>query len=190
MRFVQAVSQLQESESSKIRTLIMVRPQLHTQRLLLNPLSLADHTSLHELWIQPTVRKYLWDDVVISAEQVTDILRTNLEQFAKEQSGLWGIHLKGAPHLIGFCGLWYFFEEPQPQLLYGLGQGYYQKGYAQEAAHSVIEYAFSTLGFSYLTAAIDAPHQASIRLAERLGMKRFRQDILEGKPTLFYRLEA
>ncbi|WP_394336181.1 hypothetical protein [Adhaeribacter arboris] len=38
---------------------------------------------------------------------------------------------------MGFAGLWFFFEEDQPHLLYGLLPEYTKSGLATEAARAV-----------------------------------------------------
>ena len=40
-------------------------PTLETERLILRPWSLDDIDALHQIWTDPQVRRYLWDDEVI-----------------------------------------------------------------------------------------------------------------------------
>ena len=47
-------------------------PILKTSRLVLRPWIAADVDALHELWIDAAVRRYLWDDIVISRERAAD----------------------------------------------------------------------------------------------------------------------
>lgn len=90
---------------------------------------------------------------------------------------------------MGYAGLWYFFEEPQPQLIYALLEQFTRRGYAREAGTSIIQYAFEKLGFEYLTAATDEPHNASKKVMLSLGMEFVEKRIENNKPTLFYRIE-
>lgn len=163
---------------------------LTTERLRLRPIQLPDEALLHTLWTNPGVRKYLWDDVVIPLEKVKEIIALNTQYFADHQWGLWLITLKLTKKAIGFTGLWYFFDENQPQLLYGLHPDYWGQGYAVEASRKIIEYAFQTLGFAYITASCDKPNIASLKVAEKLGMQWVKEEEMEGKPTVFYRLDA
>jgi ribosomal-protein-alanine N-acetyltransferase len=86
-------------------------------------------------------------------------------------------------------GLWHFFDERQPQLLYALLPDFTGRGYAAEGARRIVEYAFAELGLDYLDASCDVPNAASQRTAERLGMKKYKEEVKNGLPTLFYRLE-
>jgi len=162
--------------------------QLETERLWLAPFSRGDESILHQLFIDPFIRKYLWDDVLLTPEQSQEVLETNIRHFEQDQWGLWKIQDKDTGKVMGFTGLWYFFDEPQPQLLYGILEKYTSQGYASEAASQIIEYAFDTLSFKYLIAAMDAPHKVSQKLAQRIGMSFYEEKVEEGKSTIFYKI--
>ncbi|MEQ9438909.1 MAG: GNAT family N-acetyltransferase [Cyclobacteriaceae bacterium] len=166
-----------------------MNPILLTHRLRLTPFTLADQELMHQTFTDPFVRKFLWDDEVISEEQTREILEQNDHHFQNDHWGLWKISYKEEADYLGFAGLWSFFAEPQPQLLYGLLPSATRQGYATEASRMIITYAFEELGFSYLIASCDAPHTASRRVAERLGMHFVEERTEQGKPTAFFRLE-
>ncbi|MEM6843512.1 MAG: GNAT family N-acetyltransferase [Bacteroidota bacterium] len=164
-------------------------PVLLTSRLQLVPFSKTDRELLHQTFINPFVREFLWDDEMISEAQTKDILEQNEQYFQVDHWGLWKIIRKADDTYLGFVGLWYFFDEDQPQLLYGLLQTATKEGYATEASKAVIDYVFEELGFSYLIASCDSPHTASREVAERLGMQFVEERTELGKPTAFYRLD-
>ena len=166
-----------------------MNPILLTSRLQLVPFSKADQELLHQTFIDPFVREFLWDDEIISEAQVQEILKQNEQYFRDDHWGLWKITQKTDDTYLGFVGLWYFFEEDQPQLLYGLLQTATKEGYATEASRAIINYAFEVAGFSYLIASCDSPHAASRKVAERLGMQFVEERTELGKPTAFYRLD-
>jgi len=167
----------------------MMKPVLLTSRLKLIPFSQADQELLHRTFTDPFVREFLWDDKVIPEAQTREILKQNDNHFQNDHWGLWKITQKTDEAYLGFTGLWYFFEEDQPQLLYGLLPNATSLGYATEASQAIIHYAFQELGFSYLIASCDPPNNASQKVIERLGMhfveERTEQDIL----IAFYRLD-
>lgn len=162
---------------------------LSSPRLYLTPFSKEELALFHQLNTSPFVRQYLWDDEVISMELAAQILDQNAQHFQADQFGLWKITDKATSVFLGYAGLWFFFEEPQPQLIYALHPDAAGNGYATEAARLVIDYAFQKLGFGYLIAATDEPHIASQAVAQRLGMQRDRIDSIDGKATVFFRLE-
>ncbi|MDQ3292065.1 MAG: GNAT family N-acetyltransferase, partial [Bacteroidota bacterium] len=163
---------------------------LETDRLILLPFSPEELEVLHRTFTDPFVRQYLWDDQVISREQTEEILQTNEEYFEKDNWGLWKIIRKKDQTYVGFTGLWFFFEEEQPQLLYGLLPEQTNKGYATEAAQAVLDYAFSQLHFPYLVAACNTPHLESKKVCERLGMQKVAEENVNNQDTTFYRIEA
>jgi ribosomal-protein-alanine N-acetyltransferase len=162
---------------------------LLTSRLRLIPFAQADQELLHRTFTDPFVREFLWDDKVIPEAQTRAILEENDIHFQNNYWGLWKITQKVDEAYLGFVGLWYFFEEAQPQLLYGLLPTATGQGYATEASQAIIYHAFQELGFSYLIASCDAPHTASRRVAERLGMQFVEERTEQDKPTVFYRLD-
>ncbi|MEG4581287.1 GNAT family N-acetyltransferase [Microcoleus sp. MON1_C5] len=75
------------------------------------------------------------------------MLAENQKLFSEKKFGLWSIETNTEQEVIGFVGLWYFFEEEQPQLVYALLPTATKKGYASEAATKILEYSFNELGF-------------------------------------------
>lgn len=167
----------------------MQSPTLSSSRLCLTPFSKDELELFHQLNTSPFVRQYLWDNEVISMELAAQILDQNAQHFQEDQFGLWKITDLKTSTFLGYAGLWFFFEEPQPQLIYALHPDAAGNGYATEAAQLVIEYTFQKLGFQYLIAATDEPHLASQAVARRLGMQQDRTESMDGKVTVFFRLE-
>lgn len=134
------------------------------------------------------VRKYLMDDEIISYEKAKEFCSINEQQFELEDSGLWKILVKQNNKFAGFVGLWYFFEEPQPQLLYALLEENTKKGYAIESSNAVIDYAFTKLQYSYLIAACDTVNAESKKVCEKLNMTETEEREINGNRTTFYML--
>jgi len=168
---------------------ILMEYTIESQRLKLVPFTDDDIPLFHQINTDPFVRRYLWDDKVIDLQTAEDIIMRNNLHFREDHYGLWKIHRKATAKVIGYAGLWYFYQESQPQLIYALLEEYTKKGYATEASQAIINYAFSQLGFQYLVAATDEPHIASQHVARRLGMRFVKQKNENGKPTMFFRVD-
>jgi ribosomal-protein-alanine N-acetyltransferase len=169
----------------------MELPILRTARLTLRPWAENDVDALHALWVDPAVRRYLWDDVVIDRGCAAQTVRRSIESAAREGIGVWNLHVEDPPAaLAGFCGL--IRREPgdDPELMYGLAPAFWGRGLATEAALAVLAYAFGALGLRRVTAATDVPNTASARVMERLGMRFTHRGTLNGLDTVFYELEA
>jgi ribosomal-protein-alanine N-acetyltransferase len=163
--------------------------RLKTERLNLVPTSEQDLEILFKIFTNEYVRKFLFDDDILGKEQINEFLSTSINTFKLKSYGLWLIENIELNATIGFVGLWDFFEESQPQLLYALLPEYTGQEYASEASEQIIKYSFRKLGYSYLTASCDMPNSASHNVARRMGMKKYKHELINGKPMVFYRIE-
>jgi [ribosomal protein S5]-alanine N-acetyltransferase len=159
-----------------------------TDRLILMPISADQFDEIYVVFTNDFVKKYLFDDEVLSEDSVQSFIETSIESFQEKQYGLWTIHTKGTNTLIGFTGLWHFFDETQPQLLYALLPQFTNMGYAKEAAQKIIEYTWKNLHFDFLEASCDTPNTQSQQTAIRLGMKKIKEEIIDDKPITFFRI--
>jgi len=71
--------------------------------------------------------------------------------------------------IIGACGL--VMQDKAPELGYWLGVNYWGKGYATEALHAVIDFAFTDLAHEALTAAARVTNPGSRRVLEKCGFQ-------------------
>lgn len=117
-----------------------------TARLRLQPLSLDDLEPLLALWTEPGVRRFLFDDQIISREQAATEIIDSIARFETNGCGLWGATLRQEAGLIGFCGYRFFHDPPQLQLLYGFHADHWSKGLATEAARTMIASRIRAIG--------------------------------------------
>ncbi|MFC9976492.1 GNAT family N-acetyltransferase [Spirillospora sp. NPDC127200] len=168
------------------------RGVLRTGRLVLHPLGMGDHAALLAHWSAPQVRLHLFEDRRgggrISPERVTGIIEASRRDFATEGYGLWALRpaepgggpdpAPGDAPLLGVTGL---RRQSGPdgvdaEIVYSLEPARWGQGLAAEAARAVLGYAFEVVGLRRVTAEIDVRNAASIDVAERLGMRRCRDD--------------
>ena len=71
--------------------------------------------------------------------------------------------------IIGACGI--MNQEQTPELGYWLGVSHWGKGYATEALHAVIDYAFTDLAHESLQAGARVTNPASRRVLEKCGFQ-------------------
>ena len=71
--------------------------------------------------------------------------------------------------VMGACGL--TGQDETPELGYWLGAAYWGKGYATEALHAVVDYAFTDLGHEALQAGARVTNPASRRVLEKCGFQ-------------------
>lgn len=160
---------------------------LQTNRLTLTPFAQADLPELHALFTNPDVRRYLLDDLIVEWDWTVDVVEKSATMFRDLGYGLWAVRETGQRPIIGFCGYWRFEHLPHPlQLIYGLLPAWWGGGLATEAARTVMDYGFQTIGFTGIIAATDPPNQASVRVMERLGMVHLKT----ADATVYYRRQA
>lgn len=161
---------------------------LETSRFHLRPLTAEDSEAFYQLCSQAGVRRFLFDDEILSRQQVEDFLQTSTALFAAQRFGLWGVRLGEAAALIGFCGFWFFHDPPECELLYAISETYWGKGFALEAAQALIAYGFGDLNFERIQASTDAANTASLRVMQKLGMSFLKRDLQKGLDTIYYTL--
>lgn len=155
----------------------------------MRPLSPDDLESVHRLWTDPGVRRYLWDGEVIPLEKARTMLLRSVESFEQHGFGLWAITRKGSEDLIGFCGFWPAGEDGRgAELLYGLATPCWGEGLATEAARATIRYGFEEIGLDRIVAGADTENTASLRVMEKAGMVRDGRDLRNGQNLTFYAL--
>ena len=72
--------------------------------------------------------------------------------------------------IMGACGLMQI-EDEAPELGYWLGVPYWGKGFATEALHALVDYAFADLGHDALQAGARVTNPASRRVLEKCGFQ-------------------
>lgn len=166
----------------------MALPNLETPRLALRAWSLDDIDALHHMWTDPQVRRYLWDDEVISRQRAASTVEAGVASARQTGVGFWCMLRKPAAALAGFCGFRPVDDSPEIELLYGLLPLYWGQGLATEAARAALEHGFAAGLFTRVVARTDAPNLASLRVMERLGLKFEKETRLALRPTLIYSL--
>lgn len=101
---------------------------------------------------------------------------------------MWATIHKQSGAFIGRCGLlpWTIGDRPEVEVAYMIGKAHWGQGLATEAARGIVDHGFERLALSRLICLIDPANQASIRVAERIGMSFETQMEDEVGPFLLY----
>jgi len=165
-------------------------PILDTARLRLVPWESGNLEPLHQLWIDPGVRRFLWDDRIATLEEARDLIERSLVDCRRTGLGHWTLRLRNREPIIGFAGLRPTDVAGEADLVYGLDPAYWRRGLATEAARAVLAYGFERLCLTRIVANTDPPNQASIRVLERLGMRFERRAVVDGHDLSFYAVDC
>ena len=146
--------------------------RLITERLFLRQFQTTDREPMYRIFCDPDVLRF--SDGVKTKEWVQAWLETCLERYQTWGFGPYAVVRQGNQDVIGYCGLFFFPDldgKAETEIGYRLARSTWGQGYATEAACAVRDYAFTTLGMKRLIAMIDPSNLASIREAEKIGMK-------------------
>ncbi|MGH7493516.1 MAG: GNAT family N-acetyltransferase [bacterium] len=160
--------------------------QIRTSRLHLRPLMTTDLDEMHRLWTDPGVRKFLWDDEIISRELAGAVIERSGLLFQQHGFGIWAVLPQKEETIIGFGGFWYFHEPPELQILFGLAPTLWNQGYATEIACALIRYGIETCEMERIIGSADAPNLASLRVMEKAGMHYDKRVEIAGRDTVYY----
>jgi RimJ/RimL family protein N-acetyltransferase len=144
---------------------------IETTRLWLRPFAREDVGVLHRMWTDPDVRRYLWDDKVISRDRAAGEVEDSMTSFRDHGFGMWVVLLAGATEVSGFAGFRIFGSPPaKKELMYGIAPHLWGRGYASEAVRALLTFGFDELGEKRIYARTDPPNVASMRVMEKAGM--------------------
>lgn len=147
---------------------------LLTPRLSMTPFAPRDADELTSVFRDPHVRRWLLDDALVDRAWIDGEIASSAARFDSGSIGLYAIRFRvdGADGAIaGFAGFRPFYDPPVLQLLYGLLPAHTGEGYASEAARALLRFAFEQRGFAVVRASMDAPNDASMWVARRIGMR-------------------
>ena len=162
--------------------------QLHTSRLVLRPMEVADANFFYELNNDPEVIRYTGDSAFKTPEEALALI-INYDQYKKYRSGRFTVILKETGELLGWCGLKYHPGSGETDLGYRLKKEFWNKGYATEAAKACIEYGFNDLKLSSIIATAAKENTASVRIMEKLGMTFWKEVVEHNVVCVVYRID-
>lgn len=167
---------------------------LETNRLLLRRLVPDDLDALYALYRDPEMRRHfpvegVSPDRTLTREETKEELEWFLDGHPRyPELGLWATILKETGEFIGRCGLlpWTIDGQDEVEVAYMIDKRYWRRGLGSEAARGIRDYAFAQLGLSRLVCLIYPENEASIKIAEGIGMALEREAEDEHGPYLIY----
>lgn len=141
---------------------------LMTARLSLRALAPSDFADLRDVLTQRPVRRHLFDDRLVTSEDVIAMIATSRQLQRDSGTGLWALRRRLDEACVGIAGLWPLEKSTTCELAFALGCAHWGKGLAMEAGAAVVEYARTHLGWTTLRASTDPGNCASIRTLLRL----------------------
>lgn len=143
---------------------------LETERLRLRHFAPGDIAALKAVLGDPIAMR--WYPAPFNHDGVTAWIERNINRYQREGHGLWAMILKSSGELIGDCGcVMQEVEGKQAvEIAYHVRRDLWGNGYATEAAHACIEFAFNQLGAQRVISMIRPENVNSRRVAEKNGL--------------------
>lgn len=143
-----------------------------TARLILREMRPEDAPALFLLNEDPEVLRYTGDAPFASVEQARDFLQSYPSlSYLKDGYGRWVCCSKDSDEVLGWCGL-RMQDSGEVDLGYRLLRHCQGRGYATEAAAACLDTGFDELGMTTIVARAANANVASLRVIEKLGMRR------------------
>ncbi|MGH2974431.1 MAG: GNAT family N-acetyltransferase [Solirubrobacterales bacterium] len=159
---------------------------IETPRLMLRPIGLEDLDEFLALHADPEVTRFIRPFDRAAAEER---LHRNASEWKQRGHGLLAVLDRENGAFLGRCGLKHWPQFDETELGWALRREAWGRGYATEAGRACVEWGFAQFEMPYLTAMISPGNLRSVRVAERLGLSRLREDILLGDPVVIYAID-
>jgi len=157
---------------------------LETERLLLREVEAADAEFVLDLLNQSTFKKYIGDRGVRTLEQAREYIATRFTQSYDDNGyGLYLVELNADATPIGLCGFVKRSQLDDPDIGFALLPKFERRGYAFEAAETVMHYGREKLGLDRVLAITTLDNESSGRLLEKIGLT-FSEEIVLGDENL------
>ncbi len=122
----------------------------------------------------------------LDREQAWRSMATFAGHWVLKGFGLWAVERLADGVLLGRIGLWEPEGWPGLEIGWTLARAVWGRGYAQETARAAMDWAWTELAPSRLISLIDPCNAASVRVAERLGMRASGSYLLHGDTVTVY----
>jgi RimJ/RimL family protein N-acetyltransferase len=148
---------------------------LETERLRLREFRPSDAEDFYRIYTDAETMRFQGDLLEnYSVEVERYYIGKHIEKYyAAFGFGLWAVILKENNRLIGRCGL---LRQPveggeETEVSYLIEREFWNQGFASEAASATLKLGFEKYNFQRIVAFIDPRNTASLRVAEKIGMR-------------------
>ena len=167
---------------------------IETERLILRALKNKDANGMFELDSDPLVHQFLGNNPVFSLDQSIADISFIQAQYMENGIGRWAVIEKDSNQFIGWCGLKLIKETNNNHSnYYDIGyrfiRRFWGKGYATESAQAVIDYGFKELNLQQIIGIADIENTGSIKVLEKLGLKKINTFEYQGKEHYWLEIE-
>ncbi len=160
---------------------------LETSRLILRVFCSDDVEALERVHGDPEVMRFSVAGVK-TRHQIAGFIENSRERYRRDGFSQWAIVWRATNACIGECGILrqQIDAIAEHEISYRVAREFWGRGIATEAAMACRVYAFETLGLERVVSIIDPRNHASIRVAEKIGMRREKEAVFHAIPVRIY----
>ena len=144
---------------------------LETERLILDRWQMSDWTAFRPIATDPEVMRYITGGAPWSDDQIRSFVDRQVNLYAERGFCRWKLLLKATGEMIGFCGVGFWRDTPDPEIGWWLARQTWGRGLATEAARTALRDAFERVRLKRIISVARPENAASIRIMQKLGLE-------------------
>ncbi len=144
---------------------------LETERLILDTWQPSDWIAFRPIATDPEVMRYITGGVPWTDDQIRAFVERQAKLYSERGFCRWKLLTKATGELIGFCGVGFWRDAPNPEIGWWLARRYWGRGLATEAAVAALQDAFERVRLERIISVAMPENAASIRIMQKLGLK-------------------
>jgi ribosomal-protein-alanine N-acetyltransferase len=151
-------------------------PLIETARLKLRLPSPGDVESIHSIWSDPEVMKFIPIILFRTREEIGEFIPLSIERWKERGFGIFAVTTKENDQMVGYCGLQYLDNTTEVEIYYGFSKDSWNKGIATEAARAVMRFGFEELKLDSIAGVTHPENIASQNVLEKIGMVKAKEN--------------
>lgn len=143
---------------------------LETDRMILDAWDPNDWTAFRPIATDVEVMRYITGGVPWTDEQIIGFVERQVKLYSERGFCRWKLIEKASAEVIGFCGVGYWRDVPDPEIGWWLARRCWGHGLATEAGRVALQDALERVGLDHVISVGMVENAASRRVMEKLGL--------------------
>ena len=144
---------------------------LQTDRLYLDAWQTSDWIAFRPIATDSEVMRYITGGVPWTDGQIQQFVARQVALYSERGFCRWKLTEKSVGTMIGFCGVGFWRDHPEPEIGWWLARSHWGRGLATEAARAALRDAFERAGLNRNISVAMPENTSSIRIMEKLGLQ-------------------